>query len=80
MDEGDQLLAINGAPLDSAIAPAEAVRLLQSAEGQVELVVAKSKLTGRPAVVSDSAAEDARSSAQANSDAGSAANMVSALS
>lgn len=40
--EGDQILAIDGQPLDSNISHEQAISILQKARGLVELVVARS--------------------------------------
>lgn len=40
--EGDQILAIDGQPLDSNISHQQAISILQKARGLVELVVARS--------------------------------------
>jgi len=39
--EGDQILAIDGQPLDSAITHQQAIGILQQARGEVEIVVAR---------------------------------------
>ena len=40
--EGDQILAIDGQPLDSNISHEQAISILQKARGVVELIVARS--------------------------------------
>lgn len=40
--EGDQILAIDGQPLDSNISHEQAISILQKARGLVELIVARS--------------------------------------
>lgn len=42
LHEGDQILAIDGQPLDCAISHQQAINILQKARGLVELVVARS--------------------------------------
>lgn len=42
--EGDQILAIDGQPLD--ISHTEAIRILQNAQGLVEIVVARGPISG----------------------------------
>jgi hypothetical protein len=41
LQQNDQILAINGHVLDSSRSPQEAIRLLQRASGNVDLVVAR---------------------------------------
>ncbi|XP_014671754.1 PREDICTED: multiple PDZ domain protein-like [Priapulus caudatus] len=41
LQEGDQILAIDGQPLDAAISHQQAIAILQQAHGLVELVVAR---------------------------------------
>ncbi|XP_032822123.2 multiple PDZ domain protein-like isoform X1 [Petromyzon marinus] len=41
LQEGDQILAINGMPLDERVSQEQAVRLLQTTTGPVQLVVAR---------------------------------------
>lgn len=48
LQQNDQILAINGHVLDSSRSPQEAIRLLQRASGNVDLVVAREP---QPAVV-----------------------------
>lgn len=43
LHEGDQILAIDGQPLDSNISHQQAISILQKAQGLVELVVARSE-------------------------------------
>lgn len=62
--EGDQILAIDGQPLDSNISHQQAISILQKARGLVELVVARgaeeetqqipSPVARSPSAVSDS--------------------------
>jgi len=39
--EGDQILAIDGQPLDAAITHQQAIGILQQARGEVEIIVAR---------------------------------------
>ncbi|GIY16002.1 multiple PDZ domain protein, partial [Caerostris darwini] len=41
LQEGDQILAIDGQPLDSNISHQQAISILQQARGLVELIVAR---------------------------------------
>lgn len=45
LQEGDQILAIDGQPLDSNISHQQAISILQQARGLVELVVARGGIT-----------------------------------
>ncbi|CAG7720104.1 unnamed protein product, partial [Allacma fusca] len=48
LSEGDQILAIDGQPLDSAITHQQAIGILQQARGEVEIVVARAPDTVQP--------------------------------
>ena len=50
LEENDQILAIDNHALDANISHQQAIRILQKASGQVELVVARGPIAAAPSV------------------------------
>lgn len=67
LKDGDQILAIDGQPLDAAISHQQAIAILQKAHGLVELVVARDS-TGADQSPSTSIQRSATPSSDAEQD------------
>lgn len=80
LQEGDQILAIDGQPLDSNISHQQAISILQQARGLVELVVARGGINtanpDHPGTTTATAAISLERSPSAVSDTSKGSDMV----
>lgn len=77
LHEGDQIIAIDGQPLDSNISHQQAISILHEARGPVELVVARASVPPPLIAAAAAAAAAAASAAVAASAAAAAASSAS---